>query len=162
MLVFPNWMDVYLYVQMCGDVSLYVHLCGKGTALVSVRGSEFWEASGAIRSSSVPLMLSGVKGDCKSPVADSCQIRKNKIIGFRSSCVSTCAHLMICREWWDWVAEKWILSTRSDSPAVFSCRNRRAKCMRSNEGCLWKALVVIGSQAPSQNWDERGFVALAC
>lgn len=94
---FVSLFSVWLLVLICRNSD--VHLCGKGTALVSGRGSEFWVASGAIRSSSVPLMLSGVKGDCRSPVADSYQNIKNKIIGFRSSCFYLCTlNDLSCRE----------------------------------------------------------------
>lgn len=49
------------------------YLCEKGNAFWdgSGRGSELGVASGVALSSSVPLMLSGVRGDCTSPVADS-------------------------------------------------------------------------------------------
>lgn len=53
-------------------VELNLYLCENGNAfwVGSALGSEFCVTSGVL-SSSVPLILSGVKGDWRSPPADS-------------------------------------------------------------------------------------------
>ena len=58
---------------------LNVYLCENGNAFWagSGLGSEFCVTSGVL-SSSVPLMLSGVKGDWRSPPADSFKKRRRK------------------------------------------------------------------------------------
>lgn len=58
---------------------LNVYLCENGNAFWagSALGSEFCVTSGVL-SSSVPLMLSGVKGDWRSPPADSFKKRKKR------------------------------------------------------------------------------------
>ena len=58
-------------------VELNLYLCENGNAfwVGSALGSEFCVTSGAL-SSSVPLILSGVKGDWRSPPADSFKKRE--------------------------------------------------------------------------------------
>lgn len=58
---------------------LNVYLCENGNAFWagSALGSEFCVTSGVL-SSSVPLMLSGVKGDWRSPPADSFKKKKKE------------------------------------------------------------------------------------
>lgn len=58
------------YLIMIAELNVY--LCGNGNAfwVGSALGSEFCVTSGVL-SSSVPLILSGVKGDWRSPPADS-------------------------------------------------------------------------------------------
>lgn len=60
-------------------VELNLYLCENGNAfwVGSGLGSEFWVTSGVL-SSSVPLILSGVKGDWRSPPADSFKKKKKK------------------------------------------------------------------------------------
>lgn len=61
-------------------VELNLYLCENGNAfwVGSVLGSEFWVTSGVL-SSSVPFILSGVKGDWRSPPADSLKKEKRGV-----------------------------------------------------------------------------------
>lgn len=62
--------DTYHLIRMW-EWNLYLWVNGNAFCVGSALGSEFCVTSGIARSSSVPLMLSGVKGDWISPPADS-------------------------------------------------------------------------------------------
>lgn len=62
--------DSHHFIRMW-EWNLYLWVNGNAFCVGSALGSEFCVTSGIARSSSVPLMLSGVKGDWISPPADS-------------------------------------------------------------------------------------------